>query len=341
MEKRMKEKNTKSNIEGVTAFILAALTIITMALQIIISSYRLLSPLETSLFSVLQFLFSLGFAWVLARISFRSEFTKSQKQFAIAAYRRIKEIDIAVERVIVRANSEMKTTDSTTMRELDLIQEIAKGIRQSIKSSVADWSDIIGEEITTVEKIESLNYQEEIITSKIEEIRGHNSEQNKKIIESLELHQKEVKKLIQSLPVSLQLATKKPKNKISSFERATEAFEEEKKKIGYISIEGFWDPTFEHDIYDFKVGDVLTVMQGDVDKRIGAMVAYDKDGKSVGVMINGAFARGLSLSYIEFFDALVLYLGKSKFQVEIQSIVIENQKRKFEDERHYFSVKIL
>ena len=55
---------------------------------------------ETTLFGVLQFIFAVTFAWFLARSSSEREFQQRQKNFAISAYRRIREISRAAERML-------------------------------------------------------------------------------------------------------------------------------------------------------------------------------------------------------------------------------------------------
>jgi len=333
-----KTKKDKSNyFEYFIVIILAVLVTAIIIIQISISNNRQLNPLETSLFSILQFIFSLGFAWVLAKISFKSQFIKSQKQFAIAAFRRIKEIDMTIERVLNRISSQMKTTDPNTYKELDVIFEIAKGTRQSIKSSIADWSDIIGEELATIEKIELLSNIEETIYDRISNDFLPNTEENQKLLEKLEQKQKEVIKLIETLPPSLQTQTKKENNKLTSLETMNTKFQKEIDKNNYLCLDGFWDETFQKDILHFKVGDILTVHQGDAGSRIGAMIAYDKEGNSVGVITNSSL--GL-LDYDTFFDRLISFLHKSVFDVEILEIRKTPLKTK-KEERHYFIVKIL
>jgi hypothetical protein len=50
----------------------------------------------------------------------------------------------------------MGKVENGTDHELDVITEIGIGIRESIRSSISDWADIIGDEIETVEKIQMI-----------------------------------------------------------------------------------------------------------------------------------------------------------------------------------------
>lgn len=332
----MKETKKKKpfNLQIWTAIILGVICCIIVPIQVGIGISRQLSPLETILFSILQFIFSIGFAWISAKITSKADFIRSQKQFAIAAFRRIKEIDITVERVLNRVKLQMKTADANTHKELDVILEISRGIRQSIKSSIADWSDIIGEEIATIEKIEILTLEEEIITDKIKTKNISSNEENQNILKELEKKQDEVMKLIATLPPALQTETKKGRVKNASFEQAMNLLQKELKENNFIKLNGFWDKSFEKDIWEFKEGDKLTVKQGDVARRIGAMIAYDNDKKAIGVMTNDKFDF---LSYSEYYDLLFSVVGKSSFQVEIISI----RKESSIGDRHYFTTKII
>jgi len=233
----------------------------------------------------------------------------------------------------------METADASTFKELDVILEIARGIRQSIKSSIADWTDIIGEEIETVEKIETLNFQEELMTQKLRQDNNSKMDQDDKIMEQLDHNQKEILTLLKKLPLSLQISSKNPQSKIDTIENVNKFLQNQIEKNGYIEARGFWDKTFEKDILEFNVGDKLTVQQGDVGKRTGAMVAYDKDLKSVGVIINsGSFQNKIfGLTYSEYFDALISFIGISRFQIELTEIEDPDPK----NNRHYFRGKIL
>ena len=146
----------KTRPTGVAPWFAVALALLTAATIILrISTCNAeTTKLETTLFSILQFLFSIGFAYVLAQIVPRDQFMKSQRRFAVAAYRRIKEIDRGVEHLLSRTRYQMKVVSKETLRELEVIRAIAAGICESIKSSVADWGDVIREEIETLEKIE-------------------------------------------------------------------------------------------------------------------------------------------------------------------------------------------
>ncbi|HEY7770496.1 MAG TPA: hypothetical protein VIB55_20200, partial [Longimicrobium sp.] len=151
--------NTPSSLPRAFSVIFGLLAAGTLVAQVI-SARGTPTTLETALFSVLQFVFSLAFAWILTRIAAREEFVASQKAFAIAAYRRINEIDEGVGRLIARANAQARAASPELLRELDVTIAIALGVRASIKSSIADWGDVIGDEITTIKRIEEIQDQQ-------------------------------------------------------------------------------------------------------------------------------------------------------------------------------------
>jgi hypothetical protein len=313
------------------AIILLILTVASIILQIFFSSPNS-TKIETSLFSIIQFVFSLAFTWLVARISFRNEFQESQKKFAISAYRRIIEISNSVERLINRTISHSGKVDPDKNHELDVITEIGVGIRESIKSSIADWADIIGDEIETLEKIQviretqSSDKLDEKLSIDVPNLQEQEQEQKDDIA---------VENLVSTLPKSLRITAEGVKGDyLSRVRRGTLKFKREEKRKGCIEVEGFYEPPFEIDIYNFKKGDILQVRIGDAGDRIAALIAYDDSGHSVGVIENKL--AGIADSYFEGINILIRYLHRSQFQIQITDILdIEIE------ERHYFRGNIL
>jgi hypothetical protein len=69
-------------------------------------------------------------------------------------------------------------------------------------------------------------------------------------------------------------------------------------------LEGFWDKTFERDIFGIAMGSTLVVSIDDVKNRVGA--------ESVGAVTNNTAA----CNYQKFVTALTRGIGRSKFRVE-------------------------
>ena len=321
------------SIEAGLAIVLGVLVVVTITLQILTADSET-STLETSLFSILQFVFSIGFAALLARMSTRQEFTRSQRQFAIAAYRRTREIDGAVDRLIRRADS-LEKDGKEAQGGVDAFREIAAGMKMSIASSIADWGDVIGEELVTVEKLDAVRRNQARAASEsalTEGMRDYDS--SDVILQELKSQQTEVRDLLESLPYSLQLAV----HERNALETIRDDFWQELsdalRSRGGINLCAFWTPDFERDVHELVEGAEVTIRFGDVNSRIGALIAYDKEGRSLGVVTNSSDG----LSYAEFAMALVHYCGKSEISASV--VEIERDGESNGEERHYFDLRI-
>ena len=312
-----KERESNKTLLTAMAMILALLTVGTLLLQLYLANQQT-TKLETALFGVLQFVFSLGFAWILSRVEAKREFVQSQRQFAIAAYRRINEIDEGVERVIARARNQIKTAAKETINELDVIVAIATGVRSSIKSSIADWGDVIGEEIIVMNKIEQLTEkQQEPVAAEIEELplAIEPKEPDITMAETISKDDEVLKKLRESLPYSLQIIAQKGISKANTLKSIIASFEVQMFKKGYMELSGFYDAEFERDIRELKIGDKLIVAIDKTGKHNNAIIAKDIDGKTVGVIIN--VSNG---SYDIFKKSLMKFMNKEEFTTEISDI---------------------
>jgi hypothetical protein len=139
------------------AIIFWLLTAFTFGYQVYVTQSRPLSNLENALLDILQFIFALWFSIIIAKYSFEKDYKKNQKRFALSAFRRIKEIDIWVDRII----EIIKRNDSDEVDNLaPMIHEMSLWIKRWIQSSIADWVDVIWEEVETFNKIVDLNNSE-------------------------------------------------------------------------------------------------------------------------------------------------------------------------------------
>lgn len=311
--------------------IIPLLVVVMLILQI--TTAQNTTKLETTLFSILQFIFSLIFAWILARASMKNEFRESQKKFAVAAYRRINEIDRGVNRLLRRTRRRMEFSLEETQQEIEVVASIATGISDSIKSSMADWGDIIGEEITTFQEIEKLREKGDNDLFYIENVK-HEIEDTS-VPTSVHLHKSsenfetKIQQLLNSLPMPLQIEAKAEQHE-SVMENVQE-FCREQKKYGFIILTGFWDPSFSRDIKTFTIGTNLPLRIGNVDKRRGALIAYDDENQSVGIITNT-----LDHFYHDFTDAFLCLMGSPCVYAEI----VEINKKILSGHRNYFKLKI-
>ncbi len=94
---------------------------------------------EVTLFGILQFVFALTFAWILSKVSNKREFEEGQRKFAIAAYRRVREIERMIDRLLMRSSTK-GGTDTEISHEVEVIKQIGIGIQDTVRSSISDWA---------------------------------------------------------------------------------------------------------------------------------------------------------------------------------------------------------
>jgi hypothetical protein len=318
-------KNKKDNLAIACAIIFGLLTAITIIFQIATIDSQT-TKTEATLFNILQFVFALAFSWILSRISSKDEFEKSQKKFAISAYRRINEIDRSVMLLIKRTYKTNKKNESgITNPELEVIQAIGENIQNTIKSSIADWADIIGEEISTIKKIEKLENEK---TELLKENREENATKVDLVLSKFSEQEKKISELINTLPESLQIEKELKKTSNNSIKENIELLKENIKENGGLKLRGFNDKTYDKDAFKkLEVGDKLEIKTSDVAKRVGSLNAFSGK-KPIGVIVNK-----LGNEYHEQTQAIYRVLKTSSFK----SIVIEIEDEN-ENGRTYFSV---
>lgn len=286
---------------------------IPIVLGIIATYYELadsaaLTQRELVLVNAIQFIATMWFTWTVANISAEQSFQQTQKKFALSAFRRIKEIESSVERLLKRVDLKARGKRRTTTIELEPLKEIAFSLRATVQSSKSDWADVIGEEIKALEKIEQSGRSGEV--------------QSPAVLGKLE-------QLAHTLPSSLEIyAMEKAAERMDS---AVDSFEEELREEGAIFLQGFWDRSFEIDIVSVPLGAMLDLSMDDVGDRIGALVAHYQ-GKTVGVVTNPT-----EVNYHEFTEALARAIRRSKCQAKY---IEEGEKTHGSDERHYFTISI-
>lgn len=258
----------KKTVERVLVVVFALGALVLVILEIVFSSGDL-SQLETALFGSMQFLLSIAFAWLLARASARREFQDAQKAFAIAAYRRIREVDKAVSRLIDRVGSGMTRVDAEGSHELDAVREIARGVRESITSSISDWGDVIGEEIETVEQIERLRHAAlatpRTIREEDDRPSGDDSDQESEADETavrISQLESEISRLAAQLPHSLRIAVQEdqPPDE-SNVSQYRLALLEELDETGNLDILASWFPHYDRHPQD-AMGEIVNLGPG-------------------------------------------------------------------------------
>jgi DNA repair ATPase RecN len=194
-----------------------------------------LTQRELILINALQFVSSIWFGWASSQIVSEQNFQERQKRFALSAYRRIKEIEYSVERLLSRIRVKSASGNPATI-ELDAIREMVLSLRATARSSKADWADVIGEEIRTLEEIEEIEESEN--DAALGESASDLSSQALPRAKTVKLQ-----RLRASLPKSLEIQAQQlnPRDRL---EDAINLFQEELQRKGYIELEGFWDSSF-------------------------------------------------------------------------------------------------
>jgi hypothetical protein len=275
------------------------------------------TPVETALFSVLQFVFSIAFAWLMTGLAAKREFMESQKAFAVAAYRRIHEINEGIERLLARSTVQLRAQSPELQREAEVMCAIAMGVRSSIKSSIADWGDIIGDEITTIGRIERIKDEQEVL---LELPRAHALDAAKptaaeELRDAIGRSNEQIAKLLATLPPSLRLVAGTPKRPRDPLADYSQDFETEEKETGTIRLRGFWEHGLDRDIQEISIGDPLTIKASTLGDRVLCVAAYDTKGESVGIMINSGGGP-----YYLFREALISYFHSTEIPMKLTRI---------------------
>ncbi|MBO6753331.1 hypothetical protein [Spongiibacter sp.] len=301
----------KTNRIMIVALAIAALAVVLLE---VFTADQKISKTETALFSVLQFIFSIGFAWLLSKDTSKTEFEEQQKKFATAAFRRIKEIEFQINHIIKRINNALSSESSNFEHELDIARTMAISVNETTQSSKLDWADVIGDQIEAIDKIE--DYQRSILNS------SESTDSN----ETGELFREKIDELKKSLSKELRLLVEE-KKKPSTKRILQKEFESENA----LRLKGFVDADWPNarDRDKLCVGEKIVIRLADQDDRIATLAAFDENDDYIGSFINR-----YGNSYSEFTTAVCQVLGASSFEGEI----IEVRKAKNDSERLYFTV---
>lgn len=281
-----KMKNLKNN--WLKILVLLALFVLCAGLVFVqVSQSETMTKLESALISGLQFLASLAFAWVLAFWTFENGYKDKQKKFALGAFRRIKEIERNLIRTTDSVDESIKAGDDFRLC-LEVVKANLVNAQDTVSSSIYDWSDIIEDEIEISAQIEKL---EQSMSAKRDEPNEKNAEA-------------EIEKLSSKLPPSLRQTVREQPNRESRISEAKSYLLQQVVENGHLDMRAFWavDDGFMGESSKLNVGDVVWIARGFTKNRIGAILAYDHAGNSVGVIVNRCSA--LRVAYDIFSSAM-------------------------------------
>jgi len=157
------------------------------------------NPRETTLYTVLQLIISISFGWILQRIDSRRQYQQSLRQFALSAYRRISDIEKSVKKIKVTIVEKRINYPKDKAHELDILEVVVEELGNTVNSSILDWADIIGEEISKKEKIELLQIEQQELKSRL-----YNKSKDDETLQRLEEVREEINSLRSDLPLLLQ-----------------------------------------------------------------------------------------------------------------------------------------
>jgi len=304
-------------IEIIAAIAMGLLAVASFVLQALTLSDKT-TQLETVLFNSIEFLLTLGFTWYSTRAITRSEFEDNLKRFAISAYRRIADIERMTGKLHGEVSNMIAESSSEETHNLRLVEAIISDTTQVVQSSIADWADVIGDELLTLEKIKRLEQDKEKLISRDYHADAKNTDIAEQNIAKTNINE-QISRLISSLPTLLQVEALNRSTSTADKEHAAEWMFFSHRDEGGLRLTCVTGEEYTHnrDYKTLKVGEELHTVKTEK----GAFNVADKDGAILGRLQNNS-----PLDYDEFINALELCYGTQSILLEVTEL-IEDEKR--------------
>ena len=302
-------KTRKATFEILAAIVLGVVAVGSFAIQ----AYTLSSSTtqrETILFSTLQFLLTVGFGWFSTRAVSRGEFENSLKRFAVSAYRRVSDVDRMMSSLQMRVREMRDLRDKDANRDLEVVDAIVADTIHVIHSSIADWADVIGDELLAMEQIKTL--QKERTTVAPEEAEAPSGSEQI----ALAALDERIAKLLNALPAPLQYDSTRATQEAASVASAARLMAKRHAREAGLRLRVRMGTRYksERAPNSVAVGEQLTTTRY---VRPGVGVdAVDKDGRMIGRVLNG----GNGPSYSAFGAAIELCYGTPAVQMVVEKI---------------------
>jgi hypothetical protein len=306
------------------AFALFALVVITIGVQVARVGGQ--TQTEAALFNILQFSLSLTASVLLARASIGKEYHDRQRTLALSAFRRIREIELSLDRLTWYISQKMESRGGSDCGELETIGQSVLGLKASTNSALRDWSDIIGDQIEKIERMEELEKQRiSLLSESYSELPHATINGLSRTRRAMLEIDSELASLEGEVPVSLRVQEDGNELRNRYLKTAEIELRMELERIGSVKLNGIWHPneSFDRSPAELRQGESLRVSVGDAGARIGALIVYDSVERSVGVIVN---SLGVPMPYRDFVEALTGMVGSSRFSVtleEVSSVVDE------------------
>ena len=199
-------RKNQNPIETIAAITLGVLAVICFVSQIFTATDKT-TGLESVLFNLLQFVLTVGFTWFTSRAISRSEFERSIKQFAISAYRRISDIEKITNRLKNNVSNMVHSSQDENQNDFRVIEAIVEDTRHIVKSSIDDWTDVIGDELIALERMRRLEREKNELQEQLKSISN-----DSKKIDFIKNIEKQIITLRSKIPSNLLVVSRQDEN---------------------------------------------------------------------------------------------------------------------------------
>jgi hypothetical protein len=282
--------------------------------------FRVITPiseinqLATVLLSVFEILLALYIGYFLQRLDSIRQSRESLKKYGFLAYRRITDIKRSINRLFNEIARINKYLPEDKTNEVKLLRSILEGTYDTVESSILDWADIIGEEISKKDKIEKL--KEELATG-ISQVNL--SEEDKKNLDDIK---KQLDRLTSEIPLSLK---NNPINEATGMHYEA-YFEDSAKRDGGITlfVRTFNDPSQEFIEEIFNKQPFTFFFTYERAEAIGCLI-LDKDKNAIG-MIENPIVPYEKKNYIQALATVFWFLDADRQERSAPTYQFENLK---------------
>jgi len=226
---------------------------------------------------------SLSIAWFTQKYLSRLAYFGNLKERALGAYRRISDIQKSVDMLgleITQMNGKAENINKTQLRGVQFGVEL---IKVTVLSSIADWTDVIGEDLVNKEKLENLQKMERSIETGL----PNDGEESK--AKKLDEIRKEINDLRETLPYLLRFENLGLEDDYPRGGRVSPLITQfflsslRANKAIYLTLEAMG--VHEGDFSDLTKKEPFTVSE-DVAAGTSHLVVHDSSGEWIGEVIN-------------------------------------------------------
>jgi hypothetical protein len=202
----MNEQSKRSNKIGLIICIVADLSIYAIYIYMAVIKMQITTELVIVFQLIISF-FTIMIGWYLQLMISQKEYLDNLKNYGFAANRRIKDLTVFIDRQLEIIDQSL--LHNRDFPELQSIKEIAHSIKVTLKSSIQDWGDVIGEDLIVLSQYSNLIQSSSVsyaqIYQKGDELPASNEPPQTMKIKNEDL-QKKLEALWKSLPEPLKIS---------------------------------------------------------------------------------------------------------------------------------------